>query len=67
MKLGKWIDVQRAAIHMTRQHSRYLNRLLHREVPATTAEMAKALRHLRIGQTPIRLKASFLARSISKR
>ena len=65
--LGKWIDVQRAAIHMTRQHSRYLNRLLHREVPATTAEVAKALRHLRIGQAPMRLKANFLAHRGFKR
>lgn len=59
-KVEHWIGVQTAAIHMARQHSRYLTRLLHREVPATTEEMAKALRHLRIAHSPMRLKASFL-------
>jgi len=58
--LRRWMEVQHSAIHLARQHSRYLSRLLRRDVPATTAEIATALRRLQIRRVPMRLKGSFL-------
>jgi hypothetical protein len=64
--LGRWIDVQRTAIHTARLHSRYLSRLLRHEVPATTGEVAKALRRLRIRHAPVRPKAGLGPRGAFK-
>jgi hypothetical protein len=47
-KLQKWLDDHRDTIRSARMHSRYLSRLLRREVPATWAESLRALRRRRV-------------------
>jgi hypothetical protein len=42
--LMRWLSSQRDALRLARQHSRYLGRLLRREVPATFAERGRAIR-----------------------
>ena len=42
--VARWMAAQAEALRLARQHSRYLSRLLRREVPATAAERARAIR-----------------------
>lgn len=42
--LAQWLATQHDALRLARLHSRYLGRLLRREVPATLAERGRAIR-----------------------
>lgn len=43
--LHSWMATQHSAIQQVRQHSRYLSRLLSREIPPTAVETVRAVRH----------------------
>ena len=43
--MRSWLATQQSAIQQVRHHSRYLGRLLSREIPPTTVEAIRAIRH----------------------
>ncbi|MDX7951824.1 hypothetical protein P7D22_11650 [Lichenihabitans sp. Uapishka_5] len=58
--LSRWLAAQNEALRLARQHSRYLGRLLRREIPATAGERFRAVRRGRWRRRAIGSRRRFL-------